>query len=394
MEKNIETILVKAGRKKKYTQGAINPIVQRTSSIIFDSIHHKNQASKNNNNYELFYGRKGTLTHFSLQKAMLKLENGFGCALYPCGTAAITHSILSFISAGDHILITNSAYEPTQNFCQYLLHKMNVTTTWFNPLIGDKINTLIQNNTRLILLESPGSITMEIEDIPTIINSIRYKNPNIIILLDNTWSAGVFLKPLDMGIDISIQSGTKYIIGHSDAMIGTAVANQRCWTQLREHSYLMGQTIDPDTAYLATRGLRTLYTRLKQHEKNGLMVARWLSSHPQVARVNHPALPSCTGHEYFTRDFTGSCGLFSFILKKRLNNQQLDNYINNFQHFQIAYSWGGFESLILAYQVEELQKIRKNIKLDFTGTLIRLHIGLENVDDLIYDLDNAFKRIL
>lgn len=324
---------------------------------------------------------------------MIELENGFGCALYPCGIAAITHTIFSFVQPGDHILITGSSYEPTQKFCQYLLNKMNVNTTWFNPLIGHNISKLIHSNTRLVILESPSSITMEIQNIPEIIESVRKKKSNIIILLDNTWSAGIFLKALDMGVDISLQSGTKYIIGHSDAMLGTAVSNARCWNQLQEQSYLMGQTIDADTAYMASRGIRTLHVRLKQHEKNGLYIAHWLSNHPKVERVNHPALPTCKGHKYFIRDFTGSSGLFSFILKKRLDNIQLSNFIDNLQYFKIAYSWGGFESLILASQVEELQAIRPVDTLDFTGTLIRIHVGLEYYKDLINDLSDGLDRI-
>lgn len=393
--KNIQTKLINAGRTNKYTHGAINPIIQRASSIIFNSIKEKNNiiSTKHKNKKKLFYGRYGTLTHFSLQQSMIELENGTGCALYPCGIAAITHTIFSFVQPGDHILVTGSAYEPTQKFCRYLLKKMNVSTTWFHPLIGHNITQFIQNNTRLIMLESPSSITMEIQNIPEIVQAAHKKKPNIIILLDNTWSAGIFLKALDMGIDISLQSGTKYIIGHSDGMLGTAVSNARCWEQLQEQSYLMGQTIDADTAYMATRGIRTLYVRLKQHEENGLYIAHWLANHPEVERVNHPAFPTCKGHKFFVRDFTGSSGLFSFILKKRLNNTQLSNFIDNLKYFKIAYSWGGFESLILANQVEELQTIRPADTLDFKGTLIRLHVGLEHYNDLIQDLSNGFARI-
>lgn len=391
-----ETKIILSGRKNKFTQGAINPIIQRASSIVFKSIKQKQYAAKYYKNKNLFYGRYGTLSHFSLQESMTELEHGAGCMLYPCGTAAITHAILSFINCGDHVLITGSAYEPTQKFCQYLSKKMNINTTWFDPSIGSDIVKLVKDNTKLIILESPGSITMEIQDIPGIVNSIRSIKPDIVIILDNTWSAGVFLKALKIGVDISIQSGTKYIIGHSDAMIGTAVTNSRCWDQLREQSYLMGQTIDADTAYMASRGLRTLHVRLKQHEETALLIAHWLSNHPKIYRVNHPALPSCKGHKYFIRDFSGSSGLFSFILKKKLTDDQLSSFINNFQYFKIAYSWGGFESLILANQIEELNTIRRSINkniLDFTGTLVRIHVGLEHHDDLIQDLSNGLNRI-
>ncbi|URJ23164.1 cystathionine beta-lyase [Blochmannia endosymbiont of Camponotus sp. C-003] len=392
--KKLETALITSGRDKKYTYGAINPIIQRTSSVVFDSIQQKQQATKNHNTTDkLFYGRYGTITHFSLRQSMAELENGVGCVLYPCGTAAITHTILSFVQPGDHILMTGSAYEPTQKFCRYVLKRMNIDTTWFNPLIGNDIANLIQHNTCLVVLESPGSITMEVQNVPSIVKTVRKKKSDIVILLDNTWSAGVFFKALDIGVDISLQSGTKYIIGHSDGMIGTAVSNARCWDQLQKQSYLMGQMVDADTAYMASRGLRTLYVRLKQHEENGLHIAHWLAQHPAIERVNHPALATCKGHKYFIRDFSGSSGLFSFILKKRLNNSQLSHFINHFKYFKIAYSWGGFESLILVNQVEELRPIRPSGTLDFTGTLVRIHVGLEHPNDLIRDLSGALYRI-
>lgn len=388
------TKIIVSGRHKKFTHGSINPVIQRASSIVFNSIQQKQYATKNHiTGKTLLYGRYGTLSHFALQESMIELEHGAGCMLYPCGTAAITHTIFSFVTYGDHILITGSAYEPTQIFCQYLFNKMNVHTTWFNPSVGSDIIDLIQNNTKLIILESPGSITMEVQDIPSIIKAARKKKSDIIILLDNTWSAGVFLKALNIGVDISIQSGTKYIIGHSDMMLGTAVSNKRCWRQLKEQSYLMGQTVDADTAYMASRGLRTLYIRLRQHEETGLYIAHWLNQHPKIERVNHPALPSCTGHKYFIRDFSGSSGLFSFILKKRLTKIQLSNFLNNFQYFKMAYSWGGFESLIMTNQTEELQTIRPVTSLDFKGTLVRIHVGLEHREDLIQDLSNGLNRI-
>ncbi|QOI10785.1 cystathionine beta-lyase [Blochmannia endosymbiont of Colobopsis nipponica] len=394
-DKKIETSLITTARDEKYTQGSINPVIQRASSLIFSSYKKKKQAAIINNCAQdnLFYGRKGTLTHFALKKAMTELENGVGCALYPCGMAAIANSILSFVSAGDNILVTNNVYEPTQKFCQHILKKLQISTTWFNPLISEDISHLIKENTKIIVLESPGSITMEIQDIPGIIKAARRKKPDIVIMLDNTWSAGVFLKALDIDVDISIQSGTKYLTGHSDAMIGTAVSNERCWEQLCKQSYLMGQIVDADTAYMTLRGIRTLHLRLKQHEKNALQIAKWLHTNPNVHKVNHPALPGSKGHEYFIRDFTGSSGLFSFILKQKLNSQQLTNYLDNFKYFRMAYSWGGFESLILINQPEELMNIRISEKLDFTGTLVRLHIGLENIEDLIDDLYNGFKRI-
>ncbi|ADM96579.1 cystathionine beta-lyase [Dickeya dadantii] len=391
--KKIATALVAAGRSKRVTQGAVNPVIQRASSLVFDSVQDKKHATINRAKGALFYGRRGTLTHFAFQDAMTELEGGAGCALYPCGAAAIANAIVSFVSAGDHLLVTGSAYEPTQDFCNKVLSKMNISTTFFDPMIGGDIASLIQPNTRVVFLESPGSITMEVQDVPAIVAAVRRVNPDIVIMIDNTWAAGVLFRPLDLGVDISIQAGTKYIVGHSDAMIGTAVANARCWDQLREQSYLMGQMADADSAYMASRGLRTLGVRLQQHQENGLRVARWLAERPEVAIVNHPALPGCKGHEYFVRDFSGSNGLFSFVLKDKLSREQLAHYLDHFSHFRMAYSWGGFESLILANQPEELAAIRPAGGVDFTGTLVRLHIGLEDCDDLIADLETGFRRL-
>ncbi|MBN3199199.1 cystathionine beta-lyase [Pectobacterium sp. CHL-2024] len=391
--KKTATALVAAGRSKKFTHGSVNPVIQRASSLVFDTVQDKKNATINRAKGALFYGRRGTLTHFSFQEAMVELEGGAGCVLYPCGAAAISNAILSFVSAGDHVLVTGSAYEPTQDFCNKVLSKMNVSTTYFNPLIGADIAELIQPNTKVVFLESPGSITMEVHDVPAIVQAVRRINPDIIVMIDNTWAAGILFRAFDFDIDISIQSATKYIVGHSDAMIGTAVANERCWAQLREHSYLMGQMVDADSAYVASRGLRTLGVRLKQHQESSIRIAKWLAEQPEVAVVNHPALPECKGHEFYVRDFKGCNGLFSFVLKEKLSKDALANYLDNFEHFSMAYSWGGFESLILANQPEDLAAIRPAGGVDFTGTLIRLHIGLEDSDDLIDDLAAGFSRL-
>ena len=393
-KKHLDTTLVQAGRSKKYTQGSVNSVIQRASSLVFDTVEDKKIATRNRAKGGLFYGRRGTLTHFSLQEAMCELEGGVGCALFPCGAAAVANTILAFVEQGDHILMTNTAYEPSQDFCTKILSKLGVTTGWFDPLIGEGIAELIQPNTRIVFLESPGSITMEVHDVPAIVKAVRSKAPEAIIMIDNTWAAGVLFRALEFDIDISIQAATKYLIGHSDGMIGTAVSNARCWDQLRENAYLMGQMVDADTAYMTSRGIRTLGVRLRQHHESSLKVAEWLARHPQVERVNHPALPGSKGHEYWQRDFTGSSGLFSFVLKKRLSNDELANYLDHFTLFSMAYSWGGFESLILPNQPEQIAALRPGGEVDFSGTLIRLHIGLEDVDDLIADLAAGFERIV
>ncbi|EGU32318.1 cystathionine beta-lyase [Vibrio sp. N418] len=391
--KNIETQLVNAGRKSRYLQGSVNPVIQRASSLVFDSVQQKKHATANRAKGELFYGRRGTLTHFALQDAMCELEGGAGCYLYPCGAAAVSNAILAFVESGDHVIMTGAAYEPTQDFCNIVLKGMGIETTYYDPTIGAEIAELVKPNTKVLFLESPSSVTMEVQDIPGIVKAVRAVSEDIIIMIDNTWAAGILFPALEHGIDISIQAGTKYIVGHSDAMLGTAVSNERCWDRLRERSYLMGQMVDADTAYVAMRGLRTMGIRLAQHEKASIEVAQWLSERPEVAVVNHPALPSCKGHEFYVRDFKGCNGLFSFVLNKKLTQEELEAYLDNFEHFSMAYSWGGYESLILANQPEELNAIRPANPVDFEGTLVRIHIGLENVSDLIEDLKNGFKRV-
>jgi cysteine-S-conjugate beta-lyase len=390
---SLQTKLVHAGRKTRYTQGAVNSVIQRASSLVFNSIEAKKEATENRAKGALFYGRRGTLTHFALQEAMTEIEGGAGCYLYPCGAAAIANAILAFVKNGDHILVSEASYEPTQEFCEHILKDFGVETDYFPPLVGSNIIKYIKSHTKVVFLESPSSLTMEVQDVPAIVKAIRSVNPEIVIMMDNTWGAGVLFKALAHGVDISIQAGTKYLIGHSDAMLGTAVTNQRCWDKLRERSYLMGQMCDADTAYMATRGLRTLAIRLKQHHESSLKVANWLANHPKVATVNHPALESCKGHEFFKRDFSGASGLFSFVLKEHLSDVQLSDFLDNMTHFSMAYSWGGFESLILANQPEDLAKIRPVSGIDFKGTLIRLHIGLEDPDDLIADLATGLDRI-
>lgn len=389
MPKGKQTQLITAGRKQKWTKGVVNPPIQRASTIVFETVADKHHATLNRANKELFYGRRGTHTHFAFQEAMVEVEGGTGCALYPCGTAAIANSILSFIETGDHILMVDTCYEPTRDFCDKVMKKMGVETTYYDPVIGEDIEDLIQPNTKILFLESPGSITMEIQDVPTLAQ-IAHKH-DIIVMLDNTWAAGVLFNPFEHGVDISIQAATKYIVGHSDVMLGTAVANQNYWDQLREQSYLMGQCVSPDDVYLGLRGLRTLDVRLRQHAENSLKVAKWLQTRPEVDHVRHPALETCPGHAFFQRDFQGGNGLFSFVLHNSVP-AATTALLDGMEHFKMGYSWGGFESLILANEPKSFNKLRSVANPNFKGTLIRLHIGLENVDDLIADLEQGLER--
>ncbi|WP_039173093.1 cystathionine beta-lyase [Gallibacterium genomosp. 1] len=387
------THLIHAGRGKRVTQGSVNPVIQRASSLVFDSVADKKKATQERAKQALFYGRRGTLTHFALQDLMCELEGGAGCYLYPCGAAAISNSLLAFVQQGDHILVTGAAYEPTQEFCNIILKKMGISTTFYDPMTGAKIADLVEDNTKVLFLEAPSSLTMEVADILAIVQAVRAKKPDIVIMIDNTWSGGLLFPALQHDIDISIQAGTKYLVGHSDAMIGTAVANARTWEQLREQSYLMGQMVDADTAYVTARGIRTLALRLQQQGESSIKIAQWLAQQPQVKSVYHPALPSCPGHEFFMRDFSGASGLFSFELNKRLNDQEMSKFLDHFSLFSMAYSWGGYESLILVNQPEEIAKIRPNIERKLSGSLVRVHVGLESSDDLIDDLAAGLQRI-
>lgn len=389
MSEGKKTLLVNAGRSKKWTNGVVNPPIQRASTVVFDSVAEKNQATVNRANKTLFYGRRGTHTHFAFQEAMVEIEGGVGCALFPCGAAAIANSILSFVQTGDHILMVDTCYEPTRDFCEKIMKKMGIETTYYTPTIGEGIRALIQPNTKVLFTESPGSITMEVQDIPTL-SRVAHEH-NIIVMLDNTWAAGVNFSPFEHGVDISIQAATKYIVGHSDVMLGTAIANEKCWDQLREQSYLMGQCVSPDDAYLGLRGLRTLDVRLRQHAQNSLAIAHWLAEQPEVDHVRHPALETCPGHEFYQRDFTGGNGLFSFVLKSS-DTKATTALLDGMQHFSMGFSWGGFESLILANEPKSFDSLRTVAHPHFAGTLIRVHIGLEDVDDLIADLKAGLER--
>ena len=389
MSESKTTKLITAGRDKKWTNGVVNPPVQRASTVVFNTVEEKRKATINRANKTLFYGRRGTTTHFAFQDAMVEVEGGAGCALYPCGTAAISNAILSFVETGDHILMVDTCYEPTRDFCDTIMKKMGVETTYYEPTIGEGIQGLIKPNTKVLFTESPGSVTMEVQDVPTLAR-IAHEH-DIIVMLDNTWAAGVNFSPFDFGVDISIQAATKYIVGHSDVMLGTAVANEKCWDQLREQSYLMGQCVSPDDAYLGLRGIRTLDVRLRQHAESSLKVAKWLETRPEVDHVRHPALESCPGHEFFKRDFTGGNGLFSFVLKNS-NPQATTALLDGMTHFSMGYSWGGFESLILANEPSSFNSLRTVANPNFEGTLIRVHIGLEDVDDLIADLEAGLER--
>ncbi|MDX3772634.1 cystathionine beta-lyase [Chromatiaceae bacterium AAb-1] len=381
--------LIHAGRDKKWTGSAVNPPVVRASTIVFDTMAELKHAVVNRGNKVPYYGRRGTATHFAFQEAICELEGGAGCALYPSGAAAISGALLSFLQQGDHLLMVDNAYEPTRGLCDKLLKNLGIETTYYDPLLGENIISLIRPNTKVIFLESPGSLTLEVQDVPAICRIARERN--IVTILDNTWASPILSLPFELGVDISIQAATKYIVGHSDVMLGTASANAEHWPRLREQSYLLGYCASADDVYSASRGLRTLGVRLRQHQQSALTVVNWLLQRPEVETVLHPALPSHPGHLYFKRDFSGSNGLFSFVLKQG-SAEQVAAFIEGMQHFKMGFSWGGYESLITANL--NIQALRTATTWPYKGPLIRLHIGLEDVEDLIADLDTAFERFV
>ena len=383
-DKRPETRLVEAGRRKEWLRGMVNVPVSRTSTVLFDSVADANAAYPPEDG-RLTYGRNGTWTQWSLAEALTHMEPGAaGTNLFPSGAAAVAIALTSVLAPGDELLMVDSAYAPTRHFCDRELKRFGIATRYYDPLatLGE-IEALAGEKTRAIFLESPGSLTFEVQDVPGI--CAMAKPRGITTLLDNTWATPFFFEAIGKGVDLSILACTKYISGHSDLMMGSVTAVPSHWERLNRTGRSFGQYVSPDDAYLAARGLRTLGVRLRRHEENALRVARWLQDQPQVARVLHPALDGCPGHEHWKRDFGGSSGLFSFALKGG-DKAARDRLVDSLELFGIGYSWGGFESLVIPADVD---KLRTAAKREYGGPLIRLHIGLEDPDDLIADLSRV-----
>jgi cysteine-S-conjugate beta-lyase len=380
------TRLVKAGRRKEWTGGIVNPPVWHASTILFDSVADLRAAAKAPDD-RLYYGRRGTPTQWALADALTELEPGAaGTMLYPSGVAAIAGALLSVLRPGDELLMVDSAYEPTRAMCRSLLEPLGIATRFYAPSAGAGVAELFAENTKAVFLESPGSLTFEVQDVPAICAVARARG--IVTLLDNSWATPLLFPALRRGVDLSILACTKYVIGHSDAMLGSVTSTAGHLKALRRTANALGQCVGPDDAFLASRGLRTLGVRLKAHGESGLAVARWLKEQPQVARVLHPALPDCPGHDLWVRDFAGSSGLFTFILKGGDETARAA-LIDGLAHFGIGFSWGGFESLALPVDPAGL---RSATKWKAEGPAVRLHIGLEDPADLIADLAQGLQR--
>ena len=373
------TILVEGGRRKSWRGRLVNVPVERASTILFDSVAELTGSSPALGEYR--YGLQGTATHWALSEALTELEPGAaGTALCSSGLAAITGALLAVLSSGDELLVTDSVYGPTRKFCETILKRFGVATRYYDPLAGGGVAELIGDKTRAILLESPGSLTMEVQDVPAICAVARERG--IATLLDNTWATPLFFPAMAAGVDISILAATKYVGGHADVMIGAATATEPYFAALQRTFWDLGHALSPDDAWLGSRGLRTMAVRLKQHEASALAVARWLKQQPRVGAVLHPALPDCPGHEHWKRDFKGSSGLFAFEL-----DGDAIAFVDHLDLFGIGFSWGGYESLALpVHPVRTVSKAPAE-------NLVRLHIGLEDPDDLIADLANSFAKL-
>ena len=376
-----DTRLAEAGRRREWTGGGVNPPVWRASTLLFDSVEAMEAANPPRDGV-LHYGRNGTPTSWALCEALTELEPGAAATrLYPSGSGAVAGALLAVLKAGDELLMVDSAYGPTRALCDTLLKRFGISTRYYDPLVGAGIADLIGDDTRAVFMESPGTHTFEVQDVPAICAAAKERG--LVTLLDNTWATPLFFPAMAAGVDLSILACTKYIGGHADLMLGSVTATDSYAARLDRTWRVLGQSGGPDEAWLALRGLRTLGLRLERHQANALKVARWLSEQPQVARVLYPALPECPGHEHWRRDFKGASGLFSFVLNGG-DGAARARLIDSLELFGIGYSWGGFESLAIP-----ADPMRTATAREWEGPLVRLHIGLEDPDDLIADLVGA-----
>ena len=373
----INTRLAHSGHDPRDYHGFVNPPVVHASTVLFPDA--RTMATRNQ---KYTYGTRGTPTTDALATAIDQLEGSAGTIIVPSGLAAVTVPLLAFLSAGDHVLITDSVYNPTRRFADTMLTRLGVEAQYYDPLIGGGISALIRPNRKVVFTESPASNTFEVQDIPAI--SAAAHAGGAIVMMDNTWATPLYFKPLDFGVDISIHAATKYPAGHSDVLLGTVSANQACWPKLQEAFLTLGCCAGPDDVYQVLRGLRTMGVRLAHHQKSTLDIARWLETQPGVARVLHPALESFPGHALWQRDFAGSSGIFSIVLDGG-GEKEAHAFLDALQIFGLGYSWGGYESLAVNVYLGD----RVIAKGPYEGPVIRLQIGLEDVEDLKADIEKG-----
>ena len=385
-----DTKIARLGRHPERFHGAVNPPVYHVSTVLSRSLAEYEQKRKDwiaETPGVYYYGQHGMPTTESLQEAIAELEGGHRCVVYPSGLAACAGALLSCLATGDHLLMADCVYGPTRNFARRLLGRFGVEVTFFDPLAGSGIAELMRPTTKVVFLESPGSLTFEVQDVPAIVQVAHQRGA--LVVIDNTWGTPLYFKPFEHGVDISVQSATKYIVGHSDAMIGTVTATREAWPRLKATTYDFGQAAGPDDVYLAQRGLRTLAVRLKQHWQSGVALAEWIARQPEVERVMHPALPSDSGHALWKRDFRGACGLFGVVLKP-VSRSAFAAFIDGLELYGIGASWGGYESLVAPFDPRE---VRSATRWPHSGPCFRIHAGLEALDDLTADLEQGFRRL-
>jgi cysteine-S-conjugate beta-lyase len=379
-----ETKLVHAGRDAAAHFGAVNTPVYHASTILFPTLAALEAAPK----ARIRYGRRGTPTLFALEDAMTELDGGAGAVVLPSGLAACGMALVACLAAGDHVLITDSVYDPVRDFADRILTTLGIEVEYYDPLIGGGIAKRLRPNTRAVYCESPGSHSFEIQDLPAI--ALAAHKGGAYVIADNTYGTPLLTKPLALGADIVVHAATKYIGGHSDLMLGVLVANEATVRKVKQTAGLFGQTAGPDDVFMALRGLRTLKARLDRHSASARKVAAWLKSRAEVARVLDPALPDFPSHALWKRDFTGASGMLSFVLARDWPKPALAAMLDHMALFKMGYSWGGFESLILPF---EIAKYRSATKWTAPGPLLRLSVGLEDADELIADLAAGFARL-
>jgi cystathionine beta-lyase len=379
LKRGPSTRITHAGRRHQWRGQLVNVPVERASTILFDNVAELERSKPALGTYR--YGLQGTATHWALAEALTELEPGAaGTALYSSGLAAITTPLLALLSPGDELLAPDNVYGPTRRFCDTLLKRLGISTRYYHPLVGPGIRDLIGEATGAILLESPGSQTMEVQDVPGICAVARERG--IVTLLDNTWATPLLFAAIAAGVDVTILAATKYVGGHADVMLGAATATDAFYDRIQTASWDLGHAVSADDAWLGSRGLRTMEVRLKKHEESALKIAEWLKGRSEVGRMLHPAFPDCPGHEFWKRDFKGSSGLFTFELKG-----DRTAFVDSLELFGIGYSWGGYESLVLP--VDPYRTVTEPP----AANLVRLHIGLEDPEDLIADLEKAFAQL-
>jgi len=380
-----DTRMAHAGRSPAAHSGAVNIPPYRASTILYPTLDALQTPDPDHR--AVRYGRIGTPSSHAFEEAVAALEGADRAVSFGSGLQAITTVLLAFARAGDHILVTDSCYGPTREFCTGMLAGLGVTAAFFDPRIGAGIAALMRPNTRLVFLESPGSLTFEVQDLPAIAAAAH--GHSVPVVMDNTWSGGVFHKPLALGADISIQAATKYIGGHADANLGVAACTAETWRPVKEAAIQLGATAGADDLFLGLRGLRTLPTRLRRHQETGLILADWLAKQPETVRILHPGRPDHPDHHLWKRDFTGASGLFAVEIVA-LPRPALAAFLDGLELFGMGFSYGGFESLILPMNPA---RHRTAIPWAAKGQLLRIHAGLEDPDDLIADLDRGFARL-